>query len=491
MNIFKRIFKKNNVESKKNIDETEYLYKLGEFNINEVPEKVKNNELRFFEYIRNDGEWIEKGDKICIVKILEPKSYKREGLFFHAEESGFIEWTLKKDQIISDKIILYKIHKSGDYKNENSTNSNDYKHYFYINEPRFFFKKWLKNDGDKVFKGDEIYEFSLLNEITKMHLAEKDGYLDINDPNKSTFLEKNELLYSIRDNDNKRINQKFENVSNIILDEFDGSKTIEWIRVSSKNKQTQGIASKSDDNLIDFIFTFNYRNENDYIIFYFNPKQIRPKYNDIIYFLFENGEQIEFEIINNPNNTKNILKESIIEYKSLITKNELSLFATTNLKKWKIYLKTEYKNILGGNFGTDKNYISKNNLNIVIKKFANEYINLINLNIENYKPRENRHLKAENLEPKAEYLECYVYLMHDTSNNFYKIGISNNPSYREKTLQSEKPTIENKAAKKYPVRKIAESFEKSLHQTYADKRIRGEWFNLDEIDVKHIIESLK
>jgi len=58
-------------------------------------------------------------------------------------------------------------------------------------------------------------------------------------------------------------------------------------------------------------------------------------------------------------------------------------------------------------------------------------------------------------------------------------------------LQSEKPAIELIASKKFPVRKIAESFEKSLHNVYDDKRLRGEWFELDENDVKNIIESLK
>ena len=42
---------------------------------------------------------------------------------------------------------------------------------------------------------------------------------------------------------------------------------------------------------------------------------------------------------------------------------------------------------------------------------------------------------------------CWVYLMRDIANNSYKIGISNNPRYRERTLQSEKPTIEKLAAK--------------------------------------------
>lgn len=86
---------------------------------------------------------------------------------------------------------------------------------------------------------------------------------------------------------------------------------------------------------------------------------------------------------------------------------------------------------------------------------------------------------------------CYVYLMKDTSNGYYKIGISNTPEYRERTLQSEKPSIEMIACKKFPTRKIAESIESALHTTYSQQRLRGEWFNLDEADVAAIIETLK
>lgn len=45
--------------------------------------------------------------------------------------------------------------------------------------------------------------------------------------------------------------------------------------------------------------------------------------------------------------------------------------------------------------------------------------------------------------------------------------------------------------KRFPNRKIAASFEQALHQAYSEKRIRGEWFSLDESDVNDIIESLK
>lgn len=85
---------------------------------------------------------------------------------------------------------------------------------------------------------------------------------------------------------------------------------------------------------------------------------------------------------------------------------------------------------------------------------------------------------------------CFVYLMHDLANNYYKIGISNNPAYREHTLQSEKPTIELIIAKEFPVRRIAEAFEAALHKTYEAKRLRGEWFRLDSNDVIDLIKAL-
>ena len=86
---------------------------------------------------------------------------------------------------------------------------------------------------------------------------------------------------------------------------------------------------------------------------------------------------------------------------------------------------------------------------------------------------------------------CFVYLMQDSANGYYKIGISNNPTYRERTLQSEKPSIEMIASKRFPNRKIAMAIESALHNTYSQQRVRGEWFNLTEADVAAIIETLK
>jgi len=86
--------------------------------------------------------------------------------------------------------------------------------------------------------------------------------------------------------------------------------------------------------------------------------------------------------------------------------------------------------------------------------------------------------------------KCHVYLMHDESNNYHKIGISKNPIYREKTLLGDKPTIELIISKEYPSRKIAMSFEKALHETYSNKRVRGEWFELSDLEVLQLKEAL-
>ena len=76
--------------------------------------------------------------------------------------------------------------------------------------------------------------------------------------------------------------------------------------------------------------------------------------------------------------------------------------------------------------------------------------------------------------------------MIDIMNGYYKIGLSNKPEFREKTLQSEKPTIQLIASKKFTERKIALIAERTLHNKYSHKRRRGEWFQLDPEEVNEI-----
>ncbi len=75
----------------------------------------------------------------------------------------------------------------------------------------------------------------------------------------------------------------------------------------------------------------------------------------------------------------------------------------------------------------------------------------------------------------------FIYVMIDKNTGYYKIGKSVNPKYREKTLQSEKPTIEM-----LHVFSGKSSDEKKLHEIFKQKRIRGEWFDLSGSDVQSI-----
>lgn len=75
-----------------------------------------------------------------------------------------------------------------------------------------------------------------------------------------------------------------------------------------------------------------------------------------------------------------------------------------------------------------------------------------------------------------------TYLMRDENTGYTKIGKSNNPRKRERTLQSEKPTISLLYTCLWDV-------ESELHARYAAKRVRGEWFNLTDEDILHICRN--
>ncbi len=82
-----------------------------------------------------------------------------------------------------------------------------------------------------------------------------------------------------------------------------------------------------------------------------------------------------------------------------------------------------------------------------------------------------------------------VYFMKNRRNGYTKIGVSCNPKFREKTLQSEEPEIELLFAIAI---EDAYRWEWEFHDVYSAKRIRGEWFALDDEEIAHckgIIES--
>jgi hypothetical protein len=82
---------------------------------------------------------------------------------------------------------------------------------------------------------------------------------------------------------------------------------------------------------------------------------------------------------------------------------------------------------------------------------------------------------------------CFTYLMFNKKNGLCKIGISENPNYREKTLQSEEPEIETIGKKRFSNRMNAGKLEKELHKKFEDLNVRGEWFQLSEIEIEYVL----
>lgn len=79
----------------------------------------------------------------------------------------------------------------------------------------------------------------------------------------------------------------------------------------------------------------------------------------------------------------------------------------------------------------------------------------------------------------------FLYLIINKRNGLYKIGISISPIKRERTLQAEEPEIEI-----LNIYKGGYSLEKKIHKYFENKRIRGEWFKLDNDDILTINDIL-
>lgn len=77
-----------------------------------------------------------------------------------------------------------------------------------------------------------------------------------------------------------------------------------------------------------------------------------------------------------------------------------------------------------------------------------------------------------------------IYLMANRRNGLTKIGRSENPRFREATLQSEEPEIEMIAHWE-----STPKMEELLHIKFQSKRVRGEWFQLSEEDIFDVIQD--
>jgi hypothetical protein len=358
-----------------------------------------------------------------------------------------------------------------------------------------YIKEWKKFNGDYVSKDEIVGELSFNdNSFTVINLlSNANGIIEIFKASHKIydtkeFLKEDDIVFvihkdSIEEKRNELRNKRFENTPLIINDDFSKSKTIKWESVAGVKKRSQFDLTICDSITLKnnrLFFSFNNIENRDFILFKSAIKEFKLAIGTKVSFLFSNEDIIKFEIINKPYKYSNSYDwGNIYECKVPITITELNLFENYDLIKWQIeYADNEIKVIES---------IESEDTKFIIRKFTKEYKEIVKYEALDYQPLNEREiLSTSETDDK-----CHVYLMIDHTNNYYKIGISNKPKYREKTLQSEKPTIELIINKRFPNRKIANSFEQALHQAYSEKRIRGEWFSLDFNDVEDIKEALK
>lgn len=171
---------------------------------------------------------------------------------------------------------------------------------------------------------------------------------------------------------------------------------------------------------------------------------LKTKYTDII------------EFINKPNSY--ILKHT--QHKGFVKKY---YYISTELK-YKINTYNEWIKFKYGYFGNDLFHNPINN-----KLYSREFI---------YRRLNKKRLKIDTIK------SIKTYIIKDNKNNTYKIGKSKNPLKREKTLQSEKPNLKL-------IKIFENNIEKKLHNLYKDCRLRGEWFNLNKVQVEYICKKYK
>lgn len=355
--------------------------------------------------------------------------------------------------------------------------------------------KWSVKNGILVKSGDVIATINLKGIGSLSLKSSKEGYLSIIE---NKYVHNNDHLYSVF----KTKEDKFYNEPKIEIDEFSQNRSLTWEIIGGYRAPTDkwkftntsigaiGLFSlEAKGRFIGYRFKnyffsiINVNNESK-LVFYYNDKEFNLDIGDKILFLFYDEQLLELTFDNKPFQSSTAWAK--YETTTSITPEQIKIFTVSELKKWRVVKKNVNQYIEGE---ISKEWYNEKDLLDIFKKLVVQYFTILRSDdFPNYNEDvDNSKLIKEN----DKIGNCSVYLMVDTINDFYKIGISNNPKYREGTLQSEKPSIELLCSKEYPSRIIASSIEKALHDAFDSKRVRGEWFQLDGKDLIDIIKTLK
>jgi len=327
---------------------------------------------------------------------------------------------------------------------------------------------WIVNNFSFVKKDETLCFVRYTSGIETKIVSPCDGYLLIQG--------ESNLHWDKDDFSNKPLASVFDSIQELLsyeyccegstleIDPYTGLRKIEW-----KNQQEVFLGEFDNDG-----FSIDFYDDKTLLCF---TKEDKLQIGDCVSFLFDDGEILDFPIMKKP------VKDYGYKTSFVLCQEDAETLMCSSLVSYRISYKNESKRP-----ETVKIGCSIWNGPEAIRIYVKNHLDTIKLLVPEYQlPR--RTVEKTPIEYKFSW--CYVYLMRDNTNCYHKIGISNKPEYREKTLQSEKPSIEMIACKKFPTRKIAEAIEAALHTAYSQQRVRGEWFNLNDEDVAAIIETLK
>jgi len=284
------------------------------------------------------------------------------------------------------------------------------------------------------------------------------------------------LLMSISTVGEETVQYNHPTCYRIERDEFTSEQVIHWVRVAGLH--TTGYTLSSS-----FALEFTIGGGVPTTALRFSKKTCNIRRKDAVAFKFEDGEVIRYLITKQPVMCDKALGTYSVNFP--LTGKDIQIFTTKGWDSFRVEHENGEPPFVVPNMYRD-HYNIPESLDI-FKRYAKEYAKALDeIGIDLSEPVKDEPQPVQSIEEP-----CFVYLMVDTTNGYHKIGISNHPEYRERTLQSEKPSIEKIAAKQFPTRDIARAFEASLHKVYEIRRLRGEWFKLEPNEVEDVKKALE
>lgn len=490
-----------------------FTYKGDEYKRNITLRDIKSMR-KFIKFIpHHNNDYVKKNTLTCVIclGLLSHNEFCREHNITHINThlSADIPVFANCDGAISYNVIipkfgldwceiqngdlLYTIKTSDDNGEDAQQDSHGQQHKYnmsfsYNLLPREFIEQvskfskissgnFVHNDIDYVKNGDDLMWFSgpnLSNPFANTKVLVKapvSGFLKIE---KTTIfdLKQGDILCTFYIDEESLLDNHFSNEVEILNDDYSGNIII-------KGKIIAGMSNWYRVGRI----RINFENRmGEYsLLLNFTRKNINIRRNDTFQLLFEDGTILSLNAMSAPIKCVEKPEDSIIRYE--LNEEHIRSLKELSVVKWQIKSNDGEILDMGNSFHQDKKY------DTIFKKFIVKLENEVKNNIPESEILKYRKDK-ENQKKDSTSTSCFVYLMKDTTNLYYKIGISNKPEYREKTLQSEKPSIELICYKEYPSRKMARAMESALHSTYSEHHIRGEWFELNDDDVTEIIKTL-